>query len=168
MQKNDRFCLSRATCYGILCATVGFLPTALFGAPHEMIHILGGSKILPPIWIFNLLSILFCFLAGIAAGAVTDATSRRLNAGKDEISAYRGGLFFLSAFFISLIRYNVLFFLGRLFISLVLSVACLILSFLCSAEWSHTRPKSARGIMALFSIWQFYILFVNISFFIRS
>lgn len=168
MQNNDRFYLSRAMWYGISCATAVLLPTALFGTPHEMIHILGGSKILPPIWIFNLLSTLFCFLVGVAAGAVTEATSRRMNSGKDEISAYKGGLFFLSAFFLSLIRYNIFFFLGRLLISLILSVVCLILTILCCAEWSHIRPKSACGIMALYSLWQFYILFVNISVFIRS
>lgn len=166
MQNNDQINLNHALWCGILCASVGYLSLTLFGTPHEMIHILGGIKILPPIWFFNLLSTLFYFLNGIASGAVIDATSCRVNTGREEVSAYRGGLFFLSSFFLSLVRYHVFFLSGRLFIATLLSVACLITSILCSAQWSHVHPKAASIIMVLNSLWQFYVLFVNISVFI--
>ena len=153
---------------GIICAISYIACMAFFGSPLEMIHIIRGINILPPIWMFNLFSVLWFFLIGIAAGAIISSTGRKLNAGKSEIYSYKGGLFFLICLFTSLIRYYLFFFTGKFFTSLIISIICLLCSFLCMSLWSHVNPKSSSVIMFLFSIWQFYLFFVNLFVFLHN
>ena len=154
--------------YGIICAISYIACMAFFGTPLEMIHIIRGINILPPIWLFNLLSVFWFFLIGVAAGAIAGSTGRKLNTGKSEIYSYKGGLFFLICFFTSLIRYYLLFFAGKLFMSLIISIICLVCSFLCTSLWIYANPKISSVIMFLFSIWQIYLFFVNLSIFLLN
>ncbi len=165
--KNSIFNGSAFWC-GIACATSGFVCATIFGTPFEMIHMLGGMNILPPIWIFNLLYTAWFFLIGIAAGSVINSTVRRYNAGSSEIAAYKGGIFFLVCFFLSLIRYYLFFFSGKLFISLLLSVISMMCSLICAFTWHKVQPKISSVAMFAFSIWQFYIFFVNLSVFLHN
>ncbi len=168
MKNRVRFFNGSAIWIGIITATLCFLAQTLLGSPLSSLHILKGSSLLPPIWIFNVLSIAWCFLIGISAGAIINATSLRLNNGEKEIAAYKGGFFFLTFFFLSFLRYYLLFYATRLFLSLIISVIVLICSLLCAFSWHKVKPSMSSAIIILFAIWQFYILFVNLSIFLHN
>lgn len=168
MNNKNNISIGSALWCGIACAISGFVCVTVFGTPFEMIHILGGMNILPPIWIFNILSTAWFFLIGIAAGAVIHSTVRRFNVGNCEIAAYKGGLFFLTSFFLSLIRYYLFFFSGKLFLSLFLSLIALMCALVCAFIWSKIQPKISYVIMLAFSIWQFYLFFINLSVFLQN
>ena len=154
--------------FGIILASLGFGFQVALGSPFEMIHLLDGMNLLPPIWLFNLLSAAWLFMVGFGAGNVMNFTSSGQNMGKSEIYAYRGGLFFLSCFFLTTIRHFVMFFSGKLFLALLISILCLMCSLICAFLWSNVRPQSSAVIMFAFSIWQFYLFFVNVSVFLHN
>ena len=168
MNKKNTILNGSTVFFGGICALLCFLSFSLFGNPFESIHLLDGMKILPPIWLFNLISLALFFFAGASAGAVARCTQSRMNTADIEISAYKGALFFLNSFWISLVRNCLFFFTGRLFISLVLSLTCLLTSIACAYTWGKVRPRAASVIMIAFSVWQFYLFFVNFSVFMQN
>lgn len=166
---KKKFSISGAPLWcGIILAAVGFIYQVILGSPFETLHLLIGLSYFPPIWIFNLLSSAWFFLIGIAAGAVIHATAESLNIGSCETLAYKGGLFFLSCVFLSLIRYYLLFFSLKLLLSLVTSIICLICSFVCAFIWRKVHPHLSSIIMFAFSIWQFYFFLINTSVFLHN
>lgn len=158
--------------YSLVCGAIGaasYLFTIIAcDSPIEFLHQLKKSEILPPIWLLILISCFACFLAGIAAGAVVDATVQKLNTGGYERSAYRGGLFFLSALYAFLAWYPVFFGGEHLFISLIIVGLCIAFSLLCVVNWFNCYPAFASIIMILFSSWTIYIFISNVIIFFSN
>lgn len=153
---------------GIISAGICIVSRAFFESPLEMMHVVKGVHLLPPIWLFNLISYLWFFIIGVAAGAVIDHTSRCINSGIAAINAYRGGLFFISCFFSSIILYHVFFIAKMLLLSLFISVTAMMCSIICSVNWKRVHPSSSCIIMTMFSLWQFYMFFVCLSVFLNN
>ena len=153
---------------GVISTAVCIISRTFFDSPLEMIHIVKGIHLLPPIWLYNLISYLWFFLIGIAAGAVIDHTYRSLNSGIVAINAYRGGMFFLSCFFCSIILYHVFFISQMLLLSLIVSICGVMCSVICAVNWKSVHPPSSCIIMTLYSFWQFYLFFVCLSVFLNN
>ena len=164
---NSLFNKSSLWC-GVFSCVICIFSRIIFDSPLEMIHIVKGISLLPSIWIYNLISYAWFFLIGVAAGAIMESTKCGSNNGHSEICAYRGGLFFLSCFFISLILYHLFFILNMLFLSLIISAVSLMCTLLCAVQWSRVRPHTSSVIMYSFSVWQFYMFFVCLSVFINN
>ncbi len=154
--------------YALLSLAVCIISRILFDSPLEILHIVKGVRLLPPIWVFNLLSYAWFFLIGLSAGAIVNKTSLRLNNGNNEIFAYRGGIYFVFCFFLSLILYHVFFILRLLFLSTVISAICMICTFLCAVMWRNVRPTTSSFIMFCFGVWHFYLFFVCLSVFLNN
>ena len=90
-------------------------------SPFELIHKLDCNDIIPPIWLFNLLSLIWCFLFGYAAGNIIFCVAHGKSHGIRETRAYQGGLFFVNSFYLSLLCLIIL----RIFDFLIISVSVL-------------------------------------------
>jgi tryptophan-rich sensory protein len=132
-----------------------------------MIHKLDSAELIPPMWIFNLLWLVWSYLSGSAAGAVICNVSIGRTSGREEIQAYKGGLFFISLLFLNLIWYPILFINESLFLSLVVLLTSVICSILCSAAWQKVNRMPGL-IMAAHTIWLVYVFIVNFSVFIHN
>ncbi|MBE6584185.1 MAG: tryptophan-rich sensory protein [Ruminococcaceae bacterium] len=163
MSRNTSIINGTSLFCGIISAVCAFFARMLSGSPLDMVHKLEGIDILPPIWIFNLLSVAWYFLIGAAAGAVIHGVNKGCVRGKEEIWAYRGGIFFSVTFFSGLIWYP-LFFVGEaLFFSLVTSIIITLSAVLCAYFWFGAKINNAALIMSAYTIWTFYVLIVNLS-----
>ncbi len=155
----------------IWCAIIttfcGYISKTCFGNPIDMLHKIGGLKIMPPIWIFNLLSLFSFFLIGLSSGWIIDSVILRENIGDRELHAYKGGIFASFTFFSSIIWFPTMMYAERIFISLIISAICTMSSILCSIEWSQVSPRGSSFTFLACSIWNIYIMFFNISVFIN-
>ena len=143
---------------GAICAAGYIFTVSICKSPIDFIHKIDKSEILPPIWLFILLSAACCFVLGIAAGAVIFATGAHLNIGDYERSAYRGGLFFLSAYYLFLTWYHVIFGGEHLLISTGIMALCLISAIACALCWLNCYPVFSPLIVISFACWCVYIL----------
>lgn len=147
--------------FGMIYLIMSVLVRILSGSPYEVLHKIDTSNIMPPIWIFNLLTFIFCFICGYASGiVVSNIICKKVN-GDSELYAYRGGICFVALIFISLMWYPVLFSCEALFISLILSILSFLLSVCTAYLWSCVCKK-VTIIMTFFSLWQFYIFITNL------
>ena len=141
---------------GIIYAVIGFFVRLCVKNPYNMIHLLGADAYLPPLWLFNLLSLFWLFISGFAAGIVIGRLASGRTGGREEISVYRGLLFFIALFFLSLIWYPLLFGGVRLGLSLLAALLCIVCSAACGLAW-----RCAGIIPGLFmlanAVWRFYI-----------
>ena len=153
----------RALLYGGVCGGFCFLSRSLFGSPLDTIHIISGAYLLPPVWIFNLLSICACALIGVSAGWIVDYIVKGYNSGARAVSAYRGALYLSFSFFLFIIWFPVLFFAQRLFVAFAVSVLALICSLVCAIEWGRLAPTRASLLIYANTLWLFYIMFVSLS-----
>ncbi len=165
--KKGQFNLSiTGVWFGIISAGCCFLSRVLFKSPIDMIHKLAGINIIPPIWLLNLMSVIFFFLLGYCAGAVTAATAERMNTGERELKAYRGGIFIICTFFLALIWYPLFFFCGRLFIAFLISVAAMLSLIVALTEWMKVIPHASSVLLFICALYEFYIMFISLSAFL--
>ena len=129
---------------------------------YEILHIFDASDIIPPLWIINLFSFIWGFLIGYAAGVVFDCISYGGKSIIAEISAYRGGLFFIISLFLSHAWYLAFFQNERIFLAIFLIIIALISSIMCAFFWSSTLRSSAL-ILGSYGIWLFYLFILNMS-----
>lgn len=168
MAKSTHIINKTSLALGIISAIICFISKAVSPSPFELIHILNVYDIMPPIWIFNLLSLIWYFLIGFGAGIVAYGISYCYTSGHQEILAYKGGLYFVSTFFLFLLWYP-MFFSGRsLLISFLLILAAMICSIMCSCYWFKSKNSVAGLMMAAFAIWTFYVMFINLSVWVRN
>lgn len=130
-------------------------------SPFELIHKLDCNDIIPPIWLFNLLSLIWCFLFGYAAGNIIFCVAHGKSHGIRETRAYQGGLFFVNSFYLSLLWYPVLFGAERIFIALLISLSAVICSAICAYMWKSVSSISSL-ITAAYTLWSAYIVFILI------
>lgn len=140
----------------LVCLTVRIVS----GSPFEVIHRLNCGEVLPPIWLFNLFWLIGSFVAGYASGIIiNEFLCGRLN-GRNEICAYRGGLFFVALLFLAIIWYPLFFVKEALFLSLLIAIISLVCAFFCGCIWFKSEKVASILIFAYF-VWLFYILIVN-------
>lgn len=163
MKNNCPILSPRALVYGGICGIFCFISRTLFGSPLEALHILGGGRAFPPMWVFNFLSVCSCALMGMSAGWIIDCIARGYNSGTRSVNAYRGALYLSFAFFLFLIWFPVLFFAKRLFIAFMLSTLAMISSLACAIEWGRLVPTRATLVIYCNTIWLFYIMLVSLS-----
>lgn len=168
MKKQSFFFTQQGVIFGAISAVFCLFFISAFGSPFDMIHKLNGIGMIPPIWIINLLLIVFFFLQGFSFGSIITAAKNRINVGEKELCAYRGTVFLSCAFFLSLLWYPLFFFAEKLFLSLLVSIVCLIFSILCAIEWLHAEPIGASITVFVCSIFEFYIFFINLSVFFTN
>lgn len=147
--------------FGVIYLIMSIFIRILSDSPYEVLHRIDTANIMPPIWLFNILSFFFCFICGYAAGIVVSDIIKKKVSGENELSAYRGGICFVSLIFITLAWYPVLFSCEALFISLILTIISFLLAVLTAYLWSCISAK-VTIIMTFFSLWQFYIFITNL------
>lgn len=148
---------------GAVCAMLAFLARTVSGSPLDMIHKLYGLEMLPPIWLFNFLSVAWCFLIGVAAGAVIYGALNKKACGRQEVESYIGLCFFLVSFFMSIIWYPLLFAAQALFLAFIACVLVTVSAILCAYWWFRASGGAPAVIMAAYAIWSIYICVVNIA-----
>ncbi len=151
---------------GVISSTVFFYVMGMFGSPYDIIHVIDGWNIIPPIWLWKVTTTVWGFLIGFALGKIIFAASGPKSSIDTKIYAYRGGLFYLSAFFLALFHYPLFFNAGKIFISLLVAVIATVLSAVCGTMWTRVS-RSASLIMYSYTFWLFYVVFVNFSIFFR-
>lgn len=152
---------------GIICALFYFISRVICGNGLDMVHKLSGFEILPPMWIFNAIFLVFYFIIGIAIGGMIHGISLRQIRGEEEICAYKGGLFFISSFFLGITWFPIFFVFQSLFFSVLCALSALMCALVCAFHWYKTANKISPTLMATFSVWMFYIMFLSLSAAIR-
>ena len=165
-RKNQFFCKTAIIC-GLACAAIYLTVRIICDSPYDMIHKLDSAELIPPMWIFNILWMIWGFLSGVAAGSLIQAISDGRIIGREEIFAYKGGLFFISCFFLSLIWYPLMFVNQSLFLSLCTALSSAICSVICACIWKRVNNSSCI-VMSAHSIWLFYVFIVNFSVFVHN
>ena len=163
MKRSFPILSPRAIIYGCIAGAACFVSRTMLGSPLNMLHMLGSAACLPPLWLFNFLSVLASALMGMSAAWVIDCVASGYNNGAREIGSYRGALYLLSAFFLFLIWFPILFLAQRLFLSFAVSILALISSLCCAIEWSRVSPSRSAAVMYVNTVWLFYIMFVSLS-----
>lgn len=151
---------------GIIGAVLFFFVMGLFGDPYDIIHRIDVFGIIPPIWLWKTTTTVWGFLIGYAAGRIISDMYCEQSSVDIRISAYRGGLFYIAAFFLSLSHYPLFFNAEKIFISLIVALISAILTAICGAIWSRVE-KGSSLIMFGYAFWLFYVVFVNFSIFFR-
>lgn len=146
---------------GSVYAVLGFFVRICTKSPYNTVHILEADAYLPAIWLFNFLCIFWFFVCGIASGSIFGRMLCGRISGREEIFLYRGGLFFVSMFFLSLIWYPLFFGGEAIALSLLIIFLCVICSAMCALSWRGISVFSCI-IMIANSLWLFYILLVNL------
>ncbi len=146
---------------GSVYAILGLLVRICSGSPYNTVHILGADAYLPAIWLFNFFCIFWFFICGIALGSIFGRLLCGRIGGRGEVCLYRGCLFFVSMFFLSLIWYPLFFGGESLALSLLVIFLCVICSALCALSWREVSLFSCIMMIAN-SLWLFYILLVNL------
>ena len=163
MSKNSSIINGISLICGIVGALCVFLSRMLSGNPLDMIHKLDGLNVIPPIWIFNFLSVIWYFLIGAAVGLTLKELNNGHSCGQSAIAGYRGIAFFLITFFVCLIWYPTFFSAQAIFISFVMCLAVCISAVCCAYNWFFAKVKIAALIMTAYSVWSLYILIINLS-----
>lgn len=146
----------------ILCVWVRILSRN----PYEMLHRLNASDVLPPIWLFNFLSMIWFFVSGVAFGIIIYRIVARRNGLSEVIAGYKGGLFYVALVFLCLNWYP-LFFCCRPAVALIISLASVMCAVFCGIIWQKI-DRYAALIMLSYSVWLVYIFIVNATVFFSN
>ncbi len=149
--------------FGVISCICFYFSRSLFDNPLDMVHKLSGRSLIPPIWLLNLISLVFFFFLGYLFGEVISETKRKINVGERELSVYKGAMFIICGFFLSLIWYPLLFIAQKLFFSLILSIIAMICLIACASEWRVVSPKGASIGIFVCSIFSFYQVLINLT-----
>lgn len=168
MKKRESVFNSSALFYAISCAVLCLISRIVSGSPFDMVHKFDGCDIIPPMWIFNLLWVVWYFFIGLAAGEIINSVSSKRCVGAEQISAYRGGLFFVASFFLGIMWYTTFFCNQSILVGMVISVTTLICSVISAYHWYHTPTSAPPLIMSAYVIWLFYTTLINISVFMHN
>lgn len=148
--------------WGIICASVKLASIIISDSPYDMIHKLDHNGIIPSILIWNLTSCIMMFIAGMAAGTVIHKISTGQLDIKKEREAYKGGVYFISSYFLAIIHYPLFFAGEHILVSFIVSVAALISATLCAIMWSRISTNACIMMCAnvFFSL---YVSFINLN-----
>ena len=152
--------------FGFFGAIIFVIIMSAFGSPYDFVHKVDLMNVIPPIWLWKTTSAVWGFLLGFSAGKIVYTVNCRGVSIDGKIYAYRGGLFFIAAFFSGLSHYPLFFNAEKLFLSLVTAILAAIFSLICGFTWSKLKTLSAT-IMFAYSFWLFYVAFVNLQILFR-
>ena len=159
---TKELCLNRLSLFlGLGNMAACQLVRAISGSPYDMIHKFNLADVLPPMWLFNFLSLVFSFLIGGAVGIIVGKAQCYVDI-FSVISAYRGGLCYVSLIFLSLIWYPVFFSGAHLWLSLLIALLIVVCSVGCFCFWMKI-DAFASLVLAGYGLWSIYILIMNIS-----
>ena len=145
--------------FGIALAVIFIVIRTLSKSPYDTIYRLDPSGIVPPVWLINVISLIWFFLIGYSAGSVADSVLSGRLGDREVIRALQGIVAFVSVFFLSHIWYCV-FFSGEHLLSAIFLILIAILTSAMSAFfWVHINMLSSL-IMGGYCIWLFYIFLV--------
>ena len=146
-----------------------FLSSAFFiasviisGSPFEMIHKMDVGNILPPMWLWGFLSLIWGFLVGYSAGVIFFYAIRKRSDKESELRAYKGGMFFLASAFFFVLHYPLFFVGGRMLIALIAALVAMACACACAFFWSRVAAF-ATIIMSAYAFWLFYVVFITLS-----
>jgi len=146
----------------ILCVLVRILSRN----PYEVLHQLNASDVFPPIWIFNLFSIIWSFVSGMALGIILYRSCMRRNSLSEVIAGYKGALFYIALVFLCLNWYS-LFFCCRPAIALMISLLSVLCAIFCGIIWKSVDRYAALIILS-YSVWLTYVFIINATVFLRN
>lgn len=153
---------------GAACLICCLISRIIGGNTFDTVYRLSQYDIIPPMWIFNLLSMIWYFLMGMAAGTVICLISKNTICGVNTAIAYKGMSYFTACFFFGLIWYCQFFVNEAIFLSLLISFMALVCSSICAYHWFECRGGLSAVIMLGNSLWSFYIAFLNLSIAMRA
>lgn len=145
---------------GSICVGIYVIMLTISGSPYEMIHKLDIGKMIPPMWMWRVFSIVWIFLSGVAAGLVVYERICHRIAGERELRAYRGGIYFISSFFLTIVHYPLFFCLERLMIAFLVALLAMIGAAVSSVIWSKVSAISSV-ILAGNAFWLLYVTFIS-------
>jgi len=146
---------------GVAYMVIVLLVRLLSHNPYDMIHKLNCTDILPPMWLFNFLSLIWGWLVGYAAGLIICRMHCNLDV-YNVLASYRGGLFYVALLFLGLIWYPLFFSGENLLVSLVISLLMVLCSIICFYFWKKVDTGSAL-IVLTYTFWLTYIMVINVS-----
>lgn len=146
---------------GILLTVAGILVRCWIGSPYRTILELGLAEILPPVWLLTIVSMLWLFVLGCAAGfALGYRTGHR-----EE--KYRGFLFFLLLALVELCRYPLLFGANLVLLSTLAALLSLCLSLVVTCAF-YRVTKFSGMLFLLHDVWQIYLLVLSFAILFRG
>lgn len=158
---NSEVIKRTALIFGGVYAAIGFIVRIMSDSPFNAIHVLGAGAFLPPVWIFNLFCLFWMFACGTAGGAVVAKIFCGRISGDKVLMIYRGGLFYIAMFFLSMLWYPKFFSGEALALSLLLSFLSVLCSAICAFQWKCAGIYELIS-MSANSLWLFYIFLVNL------
>ncbi len=162
MRKKYNHGGSTGTVFGVISCICFYFSRSLFTNPLDMVHKLSGKSIIPPMWLLNLMSLVFAFFLGYSFGSILNITKKGINAGVKEVSVYKGAVFLVCGFFLSLIWYPIMFIAEKILFSLIISVIATLSLLSCTLEWRSVRPSSAAITTFACAVFNFYLMLINI------
>lgn len=151
---------------GITLAIIFLIVRSLSKIPYDTIYLLDPSGIIPPLWILNLITLIWFFLIGYSAGSVIDSALSQKLCDREIIRIYQGVAAFIAVFFLSHIWYCIFFGGEHLLSAIFLILLGILSSALTAFFWSKILPLSAL-IMIGYCVWMFYIFIICASVFLH-
>lgn len=145
---------------GGICLTVCLISLAVSGTPYDAAHRLDGIGVIPPLWIWRLVLMIWSFLAGAAAGAIVSSCTVKKLGACQEAQIYKGAVFLTVAFFLFILHYPLLFCCERLLLSLVASLTAVACAVICGGFWSKVNCFAAVTVIG-FAFWLTYTTFIT-------
>lgn len=145
---------------GGVLAAINLAVILAAGSPYDVAHKIGVYKMIPPLWMWCLSTVIFGFLVGYALGSVAVEVISQKVYRDGVVWAYRGGMAFVVMYMLSIAHYPLLFVGERMVIALLLALLALVCSLLCIFCWSRVSIV-ASIIIGLHAVWLAYVLFVN-------
>ena len=145
-----------------------FLFTRIFcDSQYETIYRLDPSGMIPPLWILNLLSLLWFFIIGYAMGVIIDPALCKRGNCNEQALIYKGLVAFTVCFFLSHISYSIFFEGKHLFVTILMILTAIACSAYTMIIWTKIKKISAL-IMGGYCLWLFYLFIVSSSVFVTS
>ncbi len=134
----------------------------VFGGNYEFLHIISARVSFPPMWVFNALNMLTLFFFGVSAGFFITEIFRCRYSVQSENLFFKGAVFYVAVYFLSLLWYPLLFSLQLPLVSLVISVICLISLIVTLVFWVRVTPPFSLFLIPII-VWQAYLSILNLT-----
>ncbi len=162
ISKNELYWNRSGIICGCICASLQLAVTVVCGNPMYILQRPDISIIMPPMWIYLLLSLTLSFLLGYGGGNIINCARCGKRYSRFERNIYIGGLFFISLIFLNLIRYQLFFKDGRIFTAFIVTLLCAASSAVSAYFWCRVSTLSAI-ITASFTMWMVYNVILTLT-----
>ncbi len=128
---------------------------------YNFIHIISERIALPPMWIFNSLYLVSLFLLGVGAGFCAKQILFEGCSIEAENLFYKGGVFFVAVYFLSILWYPVIFVLQMPIFSLFIALLCLVFVIATFIFWFRVSSVYSLFILS-YVLWAAYLEILNL------